>query len=162
MSAELQVVVAGERWTRERRYLSGLANRGTKGEANGASQCALARRFIQALDEQDVATIENLVAEDVVGHFPGDNKLSGNYKGRDQLFEMFAKGDEVTEGTFERELHDITASDDHIVVLVNLQAQRDGKVISWNAANVWHVSDGRLTEVWFFTEDQSATDEALA
>ncbi len=122
----------------------------------------LARRFLQALDEQDFDTVESLVADDVVAHFPGTNKLSGTYKGRDQLFSVFAKGDELTEGTFERELHDVTASDDHIVILVSIRAQRDSKLITWNGANVWHVRDGKLTEVWLLSDDQAATDQAFA
>ena len=122
----------------------------------------LARRFLQALDEQDFDTVESLVADDVVAHFPGTNKLSGTYKGRDQLFSGFAKGDELTEGTFERELHDVTASDDHIVILVSIRAQRDSKLITWNGANVWHVRDGKLTEVWLLSDDQAATDQAFA
>lgn len=122
----------------------------------------LARRFLQALDEQDFDTVETLVADDVVAHFPGTNKLSGTYKGRDQLFSVFAKGDELTEGTFERELHDVTASDDHIVILVSIRAQRDSKHITWNGANVWHVRDGKLTEVWLLSDDQAATDQAFA
>jgi ketosteroid isomerase-like protein len=59
----------------------------------------LGRRFLQALDEQDFGTVESLVAEDAVAHFPGSNQLSGTYKGRDQLFGVFAKGDELTGGT---------------------------------------------------------------
>lgn len=122
----------------------------------------LGRRFLKALDEQDFGTVESLVADDVVAHFPGTNKVSGTYKGRDQLFGVFAKGDELTEGTFERELHDVTASDDHIVILVSIRAQRDGKLITWNGANVWHVRDGKLTEVWLLSDDQAATDQAFA
>ena len=121
----------------------------------------LGRRFLKALDEQDFATVETLVADDVVAHFPGTNKVSGTYKGRDELFGVFAQADELTQ-TFERDLHDVTASDDHIVILVNISAQRDGKTITWNGANVWHVRDGKLTEVWLLSDDQAATDHALA
>lgn len=122
----------------------------------------LGRRFLKALDEQDFGTVETLVADDVVAHFPGTNKVSGTYKGRDQLFSVFAKGDELTEGTFERDLHDVTASDDHVVILVTIRAQRDTKRITWNGANVWHVEDGKLTEVWLLSDNQAATDQAFA
>ncbi|MGH2748601.1 MAG: nuclear transport factor 2 family protein [Actinomycetota bacterium] len=122
----------------------------------------LGRRFLQALDAKDFATVEGLVADDVVAHFPGSSQLSGTYEGRDQVFGVFAKGDELTGGTFERELHDVTASDDHIVILVSIRAQRDTKLITWNGANVWHVEDGKLTEVWLLSDDQAATDQAFA
>jgi ketosteroid isomerase-like protein len=122
---------------------------------------AIARKFLKALDDEDLATIETLVAQDVVGHFPGSNPLSGTYNGRHELFGMFAKGDELTSGTWERDLHDVTAGDDHVVILVRLTAQRDGETFTWNGANVWHVRDGKLTEVWFLSADQQTTDTAL-
>jgi ketosteroid isomerase-like protein len=122
----------------------------------------IARRFLQALDAGDFAAVESLVAEDVVAHFPGSNSLSGTYRGRDQFFAVFAKGDDLTGGTFERELHDIAASDDHVVILVKIQAQREGKALSWNGANVWHVREGKLSEVWLLSDNQAATDQAFA
>lgn len=122
----------------------------------------LGRRFLRALDEQDFNTVEALVADDVLAHFPGANKVSGTYKGRDELFGVFAKADELTDGTFERDLHDVAASDDHVVILVAVRARRDGKTFTWNGANVWHVRDGKLTEVWLLSDDQTATDQALA
>jgi ketosteroid isomerase-like protein len=122
----------------------------------------IARRFLQALDDEDFATVERLVADDVVAHFPGSNSLSGTYRGREEFLATLAKGDELTGGTFERELHDITASDDHVVILVKIRAQRGGKRLSWNGANVWHVREGIFSEVWLLSDDQAATDQALA
>ncbi|MGH3452497.1 MAG: nuclear transport factor 2 family protein [Haloechinothrix sp.] len=122
----------------------------------------IARRFLQAVDAEDFATVETLVANDVVAHFPGGNSLSGTYRGRDQFFAVLAKGDELTEGTFERELHDIAASDNHVVIVVKIRAQRDGKPLTWNGANVWHVREGMLSEVWLLSDDQDATDQAFA
>lgn len=123
---------------------------------------ALARRFIEALDSQDVATIEALVAEDVIGHFPGDHAFSGTHEGRDSLFAAFAKADTLGDGPVERDVHDITASDDHIVILVRLRVRRAGERIAWNGANLWHVRDGVLREVWFLSEDQATTDRGFA
>lgn len=122
----------------------------------------IARHFLQALDAGEFDVVESMVAEDVVDHFPGSNSLSGTYRGREQFFAVLAKGDELTGGTFERELHDIAASDDHVVILVKIRAQREGKRLSWNGANVWQIREGIFSEVWLLSDDQAATDQAFA
>src|SRR6202008_3465410 len=56
----------------------------TKGVLMGAADNASrVRKGYAAFNAGDVATLVDLFAEDIVWHFPGQNKLSGDHIGRD-------------------------------------------------------------------------------
>ena len=71
-------------------------------------------------------------------------------------------GDQLAEragGTFRLDLHDVLANDEHVVALTNATAQREGKTLNDNGAQVFHVTDGKVSEQWFHPGDQYASDE---
>ena len=120
----------------------------------------LARRGYEAFGKGDMATISELMAEDVVWHVGGKSSLSGDYKGKDAVFGFFGKLMELSEGSFKLEVHDILANDEHSVILVRQTAQKGGKKLDSKAVHVTHPdSAGRVTEFWAFDEDQAAMDE---
>lgn len=121
----------------------------------------LLRRFFKAVTEGDRATIADCLTEDVVTHVPGKNSVSGTYKGKEQFAVAMARAEELA-GGLQRELHDIAASDDHVIALVRLKAARGGQTLTWNGANLWHVREGKLAEVWLLSDDQDTTDLAFA
>jgi ketosteroid isomerase-like protein len=57
------------------------------------------------------------------------------------------------------ELHDIVAGDEHTIVLWTRIAQRGADRLYSNGVGVYHVVDGKITEVWVVHEDQYAADE---
>ena len=60
------------------------------------------------------------------------------------------------------EVHDLLASDDHVVVLSSFTADRAGKHIEGNLCQVTHLSAGKVTEAWIIGEDPYAADEFWA
>ena len=72
-----------------------------------------------------------------------------------------AKMDSLTGGTMKRELHDITSSDTHAVVLARITAQRGGKSFSYNSA-VLDIRDGKVAEQWMLNDDQETVDQLFA
>jgi uncharacterized protein len=116
------------------------------------------RRGYEAFAKGDVATLSELIADDVVWHVTAAGPLSGDYRGRDQVFGFFGRLAEETGGTFRLEVHDILANDQHTVVLATLSASRGGKSISTPVVNVSHDDgEGRITEFWAATTDPEAT-----
>jgi hypothetical protein len=69
------------------------------------------------------------------------------------------KSVQETGGTFRNDLHDIVANDEHTIALVTQTAERSGKKLSVRAAQVLHISGGRVTESWFLPDDQHLVDE---
>jgi len=118
----------------------------------------LFRRGYAAFGAGDLDTVRSLTADDVVWHNPGNNRLSGDYVGIEATIGFFLKLFEESGGTFKLEVHDILANDDHAVALVTASASRGDASFSSRAAHIVHIRDGKLTESWFFGEDQAAAD----
>jgi uncharacterized protein len=118
-----------------------------------------AQRAYEAFGKGDMATVSELMADDVVWHVGGNNPLSGEYKGKDAVFGFFGKLMQVTGGSFKLEVHDILANDEHSVTLVRATAEKDGKKFDARAVHITHPdSEGRVKEFWSFEEDQAAGD----
>ena len=119
----------------------------------------LARKGYAAFSSGDVATLNDLFADDIVWHVGGRSPLAGDYKGKDAVFGFFTKTMEITGGTFRLDVHDLLANDEHVVALTHVSGQRDGKSMDDNSVQVLHVKDGKVTESWFHPGDAYAADE---
>ncbi len=119
----------------------------------------LLRKGYEAFDKGDMATITELFSEDVLWHVPGDSQISGEHRGRDAVFAIFAKTTQLSGGTFKIDVHDVLANDEHAVALTRGTASRQGKQLSSLDTDVYHMSNGKVTEFWSFAEDQRLTDE---
>jgi hypothetical protein len=120
---------------------------------------ALVRNGYEAFAKGDMQTVNELFADDIVWHVPGKSQLAGDYKGKDQVFDWFAKLINLSGGTFQQEIHDVVANDDHAIVLATLSAEREGARLQDRNVHVLHVRDGKVTEFWGYAEDQYGDDE---
>ena len=114
-----------------------------------------------AFAKGDFAVLDNLFADDVVWHVGGRNQLTGDYRGRDEVYGFFGRLLELTEGTFHIDLHTVFADDEHGVALVATSASRGGKSTRINEAHVYHLRDGKVTEFWDASTDAYALDELI-
>ncbi|MEX2459197.1 MAG: nuclear transport factor 2 family protein [Actinomycetota bacterium] len=119
----------------------------------------LVRRGYEAFAAGDVATMTELMADDVVWHTPGRSSISGDQKGRDAVLQFFGKIAQDTGGTFKLDVHDIVGNDEHVVALTTSTGQKDGRSLNAHIINTFHVKDGKLTEAWAASDDQYAVDE---
>src|SRR5439155_12616958 len=87
----------------------------------------LARKGYAAFSGGDMATLNDLFADDIVWHVGGRTPIAGDYAGKDAVFGFFAKTMEMTGGTFRLDLHDLLANDEHVVALVTATGQREGR-----------------------------------
>lgn len=121
----------------------------------------LLRDGYEAFGKGDMEALDKLFADDIVWHEGGRNPLSGEYKGKDQVFALFGHLVELTEGTMTIDVHDIIADDEHAVALVTLTASRKGRSFSGTSVDVFHVRDGRAFEFWDNVTDRYGLDEVL-
>jgi ketosteroid isomerase-like protein len=116
-------------------------------------------RAFDALASSDMATMQSLVAEDTVWHIPGHGPLAGDHRGRDAVFEMFSRLVQASEGTFNQSLHDVLATEDHVVALTYVTASRGDHRYDGRDAWVFHIRDGQIAEAWWRPGDLYAVDE---
>jgi ketosteroid isomerase-like protein len=121
----------------------------------------LIQRGFDAFARGDMETIDGLFSDDITWHLSGTSVLSGEYHGKEQVFGLFGRLLELTEGTFHQEIHAILADDEHVVVIVS-SGQDKPRPFAGNSVFVWHVRDGKAIECWDIQGDQAAAAAALA
>jgi ketosteroid isomerase-like protein len=119
----------------------------------------LVRRGYEAFLNNDMATLNDLFADDIKWHAPGRSQVSGDFRGKEQVFGEFGKIFELTGGTFKLELHDVLANDTHVVVLARATGEREGMKLDDKSVQVFHIADGKVTEQWLHPGDEYASDQ---
>ena len=118
----------------------------------------LVRAGYAAFSTGDMATLHGLFAEDAVWHAPGSRVMSGPKQGRDAILAFFGETFARSNGTFTVSLLDLAGSDERVYALHHTHAEREGRVIDHDAVNVFHISDGVVTEVGQFAPDTGESD----
>jgi ketosteroid isomerase-like protein len=121
----------------------------------------LVRKGYEAFIAADMEWLNKHLHENVVWHVPGHNVLSGDYKGRDPVLAFFAKSVQIALPEFD--IHDVVASDDHVVALLNVVWRRNdnGATHTDRTVQVFHVVSGQALEVWTMSQDQHGLDQFL-
>jgi ketosteroid isomerase-like protein len=114
----------------------------------------LLRKGYDAFANMDIEAIADMFAEDVVWHAYGESPFSGDFKGQQEVFGMFATIPQQTE-RFTQDIHDVLANDDHAVALVNQTIAVDGREMTFETIHLYHVKDGKVTEGWIIPMDQA-------
>lgn len=121
-----------------------------------------ARKGYQAFNEGHIDEAMATIHDEILWHNGGDNPLTGEFRGKDAVMEMLVRFGQLMEGTYEADIHDILASEEHTVVLGTYTATRHGRTHSARFVDVIHPApDGRAKEFWRFFDDVAAEDEFL-
>lgn len=122
----------------------------------------LAEQAYKAIASGDIPWLEAHTSPDVVFHQGGRFPTAGTYRGRDAMFAHMMEFMTLVEGNFSIEVHDILANDDHVVALVKVHIAKGGRKLAFDEAHVWHVTDGRMVEMWSVLQDPYEVDEFFA
>ena len=91
-------------------------------------------------------------------HVPGHSPLSGDYTGHDQIGGFFQRTMELSRGSFSIDVHNVMAENDLVVVLVTVNAQRNGLSASFPEIHVWRMKNGKATEFREYQGDEQRED----
>jgi uncharacterized protein len=121
----------------------------------------LVRQGYDAFIAGDMEWLNEHLAETIVWHVPGNNPLSGDYRGREEVLSFFARSVQAAIPSFD--VHDVVASEDHTIALLNIRFTRtdNGQTVDGRAVQVFHIEEGKALESWFLNEDQAALDAFL-
>jgi ketosteroid isomerase-like protein len=121
----------------------------------------LVRRGYDAFIAGDMEWLNEHLHDNIVWHVPGDNQFSGDHRGKEAVLAFFANSVQVA--IPEIDIHDIVASDDHVVVLNNVTFKRNdnGKTFTERQVQVFHVAEDKALECWTMGADQHGLDAFL-
>ena len=124
------------------------------------SNVALHRKAHEAFSRGDMDTLTDMTAEDIVWHSPGKSLISGDFRGREAVFEkFFAKMDELSGGTAKFVEHqDYFGNDEHSVALFRFSATRKGKTWEGRICEDIRWRGGQIVEVRTYLDDQYQWD----
>jgi ketosteroid isomerase-like protein len=120
---------------------------------------ALIRRAYEAFDRGDIADVLRILDEDIHWHIPGRSPLSGDYKGHAEVIDFFTRTHTLSAGTFRIDIDDMLASEQHVVVLCTVSAQRQSQLWTAPEVHVWRVVNGIAIEFREYQGDQQTEDE---
>ncbi|HEY7942737.1 MAG TPA: nuclear transport factor 2 family protein [Candidatus Limnocylindrales bacterium] len=112
---------------------------------------SVARQVTDAFATMDMARLDALMADDIVWHEIGSSEPR---RGKAALRAAAPGGGADYEVT--GKLHDIVASDDHAIALVEATATRGGKKLTYRTAEIYHIRNGQVVERWAFSDDTAA------
>ena len=92
-------------------------------------------------------------------HFPGRSPFGGDYEGIGQVLDWLGRTFQASDGTIRIDLHDVIGNDEHVVALTTVRAERAGKHLEDNTVQIFHLQDGKATEVWTHPADLYASDD---
>jgi len=136
---------------------SGLSQEENKDMAKHSNEILLLQAYA-AQARGDIEDYINFLSDDFVLHIPGRSQIAGDYKGKEEIRRHFREITQLSGGTFKTEVHDILASNDHVVGLVNAQADSEGSIVELPRVHIWHVRNGKLSELWLHPVNQYEFD----
>ena len=77
----------------------------------------------------DKEALKGIVAGNVVWHVAGKSQVSGDYRGPEAVFGLFARMEVLVGGTLSVEEQDFLTSDERTVVLFRMTATRGSKTL---------------------------------
>lgn len=105
-------------------------------------------------DDTEFATI----ADDIVWHVPGHNRVSGEYRGREAYTRDMSAGMAPLD-RWEFEVLDVMPNGDLVMATVRMRGERKGVALDVLGGHVMRLDDdGRVVEGWGFASDQDALD----
>ena len=118
------------------------------------------RELFAAFRAADLATIQAMIPEEAVWHFPGHRgQLAGDHRGRAAILGFLMNVQALTNGTFHLDLIDVIASDAHAVALFHGHGERNGRTLDNPTCLKMRLKDGQVMEVWEFVWNLYQVDE---
>jgi ketosteroid isomerase-like protein len=118
----------------------------------------LIRRGFAAFNAGDVTALSDIIALDAVQHMPGDNRFSGDHKGRDSILAMYGQIAELTDASFQARLEDVYANDHRAVAIYRSQATRGSRRLDERHALAFEILDGRAIDIDDLVVDGNVDD----
>ena len=116
------------------------------------------RRGYKAFGEGDMETLGSLYTDDVVQTMPGNNKLSGEHKGRDNVIGLYGKMAELSGGTFAADLKSVRTEGDKVIAVHSAKGENGGKTLDEAETIAFSFDGDKISRLDLTTSDVAAND----
>lgn len=116
---------------------------------------AIYRRIHEQLQQGNLEAGFEALDENVVWHQIGGQTLHG----REAVRESMSGMEEFGADAFQLDIHDVVGNDEHVVGLVEATVNMGGQSFTYRTAEIAHMSDGKVTERWAFSDDTERISE---
>ncbi len=110
------------------------------------------RSTLQAFIARDLAAFEEYLDPEVVWHSLGGelNPIGGDHAGKGEVLSFLAKTLEMTDGSLGIEIHDVLASQEHAVALLDVTGRRGAKALDDRQVFVVRFRADKIREIWSY------------
>lgn len=125
-----------------------------------AENIAAVRRFYGAGPAADDRARVPFASPGIVWHVPGDNRVSGEYRGAKAVFATMPASMQPLD-RWEIDLCDVMGNGPFVVATVEIRGSRYGRSLETRGAHMFRLRDGVIQEAWGFAVDQDGLDALL-
>ena len=112
-----------------------------------------------ALSQGDVPTAFSHFSPNAKWHQPGNNKFSGTQTGLEAIGKMLSEMMAVTQGTLViKPAGAMMVNGNFVSCPVRFSAKNGDMSVEMDGNDLYEVVDGKIVQVWLFSEDQIAED----
>lgn len=126
------------------------------------SNLEVLQKYWDATTTGDIEALRTLIADDAVFHYPGQHYISGDYRGPDEVANLYKTVTGLGKGMFEGRLHDVAVSQQSIYTLPILSYRLKifaGRTLPGRACGLLRISNGKIREYWLFEWDQAMIND---
>jgi predicted SnoaL-like aldol condensation-catalyzing enzyme len=120
------------------------------------------QQLIKAFNERNLEPGSMLFADDVILHYPGKNRISGDHLGKSGVLDFWKKQIDLTGGSFKGEIVSVLQGEGNLVLVMNATAEVENQSYSWRRINHYRIVEGRVVEGWIYEGDQYLADIVFA
>jgi ketosteroid isomerase-like protein len=104
-------------------------------------------------------TVGSLMTSDCTHHSPGESQISGHFKGRDNVLDMYRKMFELTGGKMRVEVDCVSVDGrGHAVAANKFYAERGDRGIELKGALIFTIVGGKISDIDECVEDIDESD----
>lgn len=113
-----------------------------------------------ALSKGDIPTAFSYFSPNAKWHQPGNNKFSGTQSGLEAIGKMLSDMMGATQGSLVvKPTGPLMINGNFVSSPVRFSAKSGDKTVEMNGNDLYEVIDGKIVQVWLFSEDQDVEDK---
>ena len=113
-----------------------------------------------ALSIGDIPRAFSFFSSDAKWHQPGNNRFSGTKTGLDEIGKMLSEMMGASQGTLViKPISAMMVNGNFVSCPVQFSAKSGNKSVDMTGNDLYEVANGKIVQVWLFSEDQPKEDE---